>query len=65
MNDEDPGGSGVSDQVHTLCHSCGGAGMVADPKPAVIGGQARAVDSGRPCPHCGTTGQFPGIVPPV
>ncbi|MBM7770015.1 hypothetical protein JOD54_000219 [Actinokineospora baliensis] len=52
-------------QVQTICHYCGGGGMIADPKHAVIGGAPRTLDNGRPCPHCATDGHFTGIVPPV
>ncbi|WP_424187429.1 hypothetical protein ACOBQX_06375 [Actinokineospora sp. G85] len=64
-DDERDGDPEVVDRVHTVCHLCGGGGVVADPKLAVVAGQARLIDNGRPCSHCGTVGQFPGIVPPV
>ncbi len=55
----------VPGRVQTICHYCGGGGMVADPKLALIGGAPRTVDNGRPCDHCGTDDHFPGILPPV
>ncbi|TDP91085.1 hypothetical protein [Labedaea rhizosphaerae] len=55
----------VPEEIHTVCHLCGGAGMVADPKFAVVGGVARTVDNGRQCPECESVGHFPGIVPPL
>lgn len=66
-DDEDEEGAEleVPDEIHTVCHLCGGAGMIADPKLAVIGGVPRAMDNGRPCPACATVGHFAGILPPV
>ncbi|PWW64226.1 hypothetical protein DFQ13_103195 [Actinokineospora spheciospongiae] len=55
----------VPSETHTVCVLCGGGGLIADPKLAIIGGVPRTVDNGRPCPHCQTVGHFPGIVPPV
>lgn len=55
----------VPEEVHTVCHLCGGAGMIADPKFAMVGGVARSVDNGRQCPECENVGHFPGIIPPV
>ncbi|WP_424184693.1 hypothetical protein ACOBQX_22710 [Actinokineospora sp. G85] len=55
----------VPAEVHTVCQHCGGGGMVADPKLAVISGVSHVLDNGRPCPHCETKGRFAGIVPPV
>ncbi|OLR89500.1 hypothetical protein [Actinokineospora bangkokensis] len=55
----------VPAEIHTVCQCCGGGGMVADPKLAVIVGEPRPLDNGRPCPHCDTTGQFAGIIPPL
>ncbi|MGQ0841854.1 hypothetical protein [Actinokineospora sp.] len=56
---------GIPHQVQTVCHYCGGGGMIADPKLAIVGGIPRTVDNGRPCHVCATVGHFPGIVPPV
>ncbi|WP_035303324.1 hypothetical protein [Actinokineospora inagensis] len=64
-DDDDPDASDVPDLVQTICPMCGGGGMIADPKMAVIGGVARTVDNGRPCPLCSTEGHLPGLVPPV
>jgi hypothetical protein len=55
----------VPEEVHTVCHLCGGAGLVADPKFAVVGGAARTIDNGRQCPECESAGHFAGIVPPL
>jgi hypothetical protein len=55
----------VPEEVHTVCHLCGGAGMIADPKMAIIGGVPRTVDNGRECWSCNGIGHFAGIVPPV
>ncbi len=52
-------------EVHTVCHHCGGGGSVADPVHAVIGGEQRTVDNGRPCPLCSSAGHIVGLVPPV
>jgi hypothetical protein len=54
-----------SDQLHTVCHLCGGVGSLANPVLAVIGGVPRTVDARRPCPLCGDSGALPGLVPPV
>ncbi|WP_018686633.1 hypothetical protein [Actinokineospora enzanensis] len=64
MNEPDPE-QDVPPEVHTVCPLCGGGGMIADPKQAIIGGEPRTVDNGRACGHCATDGHFPGIVPPV
>jgi hypothetical protein len=63
--DEDDSELEVPEEVHTVCQYCGGGGMIADPKLAIIAGSPRTVDNGRPCPHCETVGHFPGIIPPV
>jgi hypothetical protein len=55
----------VPDEIHTVCHLCGGGGMIADPKFAIVGGVSRTVDNGRPCPACDTVGHFAGIIPPL
>ncbi|WP_018680658.1 hypothetical protein [Actinokineospora enzanensis] len=57
--------SSVPDEVHTICFLCGGGGAIADAKLAVVGGQPRTVDNGRPCALCATEGNLAGIVPPV
>ncbi|WP_253888974.1 hypothetical protein [Actinokineospora diospyrosa] len=63
--DEFEDGQDVPDEVHTVCHLCGGGGLIADPKFAVVGGVAKTLDNGRPCLHCDTEGRFPGIVLPL
>lgn len=55
----------VHDEPHTVCHLCGGAGMIADHKLAIVSRLARTVDNGRPCHGCDATGHFHGIRPPV
>ncbi|GLZ38463.1 hypothetical protein [Actinokineospora sp. NBRC 105648] len=55
----------VPGQLQTICPYCGGGGMVADPKHAIIGDSPRTIDNGRSCPHCKTVGHFPDIIPPV
>ncbi|MGW5053167.1 hypothetical protein [Actinokineospora sp. NPDC004072] len=55
----------VPSELQTICPLCGGSGMVADPKLAIIGGVPRTVDNGRPCPTCRKDGHFPGLIPPV
>ncbi|GAA3876277.1 hypothetical protein GCM10022243_46480 [Saccharothrix violaceirubra] len=56
---------GVTSDPRTICHLCGGAGFIANPTLAVIGGSPRSVDNGRECPHCLGARKFPGLVPPV
>jgi hypothetical protein len=56
---------GVTSDARTICHLCGGAGFVAHPTSAVIGGVPRTVDNGRECPHCHAARKFPGLVPPL
>ncbi|WP_121008078.1 hypothetical protein [Saccharothrix australiensis] len=56
---------GVTSEPRTICHLCGGAGFVAHPTSAVIGGVPRSVDNGRECPHCRGARKFPGLVPPL
>ena len=56
---------GVTSDARTICHLCGGAGFIANPTTAVIGGTPRTVDNGRECPHCNGARKFPGLVPPV
>ncbi len=63
--DDDDEDEGVPHKVQTVCHYCGGGGMVADPKLAIVGGVPRTIDNGRPCEVCDTEGHFAGIVPPV
>ncbi|KAA2261245.1 hypothetical protein F0L68_17415 [Solihabitans fulvus] len=55
----------VSEDLHTVCHLCGGAGFIANPVLAVIGGAPRTIDNGRPCPACDQVGHLPGLVPPA
>ncbi|MQA11179.1 MAG: hypothetical protein GEU98_21995 [Pseudonocardiaceae bacterium] len=50
---------------HTVCPLCGGAGVVSDPKYAVIAGTARTIDNGRPCRGCEGNGYRSGLIPPV
>ncbi len=56
---------GVTSEPRTICQLCGGAGFVAHPTSAVIGGVPRTVDNGRECPHCHGARKFPGLVPPL
>ncbi|MFD1152142.1 hypothetical protein [Saccharothrix hoggarensis] len=56
---------GVTSEPRTICHLCGGAGFIANPTSAVIGGQPRTVDNGRECPHCLGARKFPNLVPPL
>lgn len=56
---------GVTSEPRTICHLCGGAGFIANPTSAVIGGAPRTVDNGRECPHCNGARKFPGLVPPL
>ncbi|MBB5804646.1 hypothetical protein F4560_004414 [Saccharothrix ecbatanensis] len=56
---------GVTSEPRTICHLCGGAGFIANPTSAVIGGAPRTVDNGRECPHCKGARKFPGLVPPL
>lgn len=56
---------GVTSDARTICHLCGGAGFIANPTSAVIGGAPRTVDNGRECPHCNGARKFPGLVPPL
>ncbi|MQA12552.1 MAG: hypothetical protein GEU98_29330 [Pseudonocardiaceae bacterium] len=51
--------------LHTVCHACSGAGMMPDPKCAIIAGQPRTIDNGRPCTWCEGRGYRHGLVPPV
>ncbi|MFE9751595.1 hypothetical protein ACFYOT_42370 [Saccharothrix saharensis] len=56
---------GVTSEPRTICHLCGGAGFIANPTSAVIGGVPRTVDNGRECPHCTGARKFPGLIPPL
>ncbi|MFT7838848.1 hypothetical protein Q5530_22135 [Saccharothrix sp. BKS2] len=56
---------GVTSDARTICQLCGGAGFIANPTSAVIGGAPRTVDNGRECPHCNGGRKFPGLVPPL
>jgi len=56
---------GVTSEPRTICQLCGGAGFVAHPTSAVIGGVPRTVDNGRECPHCQGARKFPGLIPPL
>ncbi|MEU4442854.1 hypothetical protein AB0K14_28175 [Actinosynnema sp. NPDC050801] len=56
---------GVTSEPRTICHLCGGAGFIANPTSAVIGGAPRTVDNGRECPHCTGARKFPGLIPPL
>jgi hypothetical protein len=56
---------GVTSEPRTICHLCGGAGFIANPTSAVIGGAPRTVDNGRECPHCVGARKFPGLIPPL
>ncbi|MEU5693825.1 hypothetical protein [Actinosynnema sp. NPDC020468] len=56
---------GVTSEPRTICHLCGGAGFIANPTLAVIGGAPRTVDNGRECPHCQAARKFPGLIPPL
>lgn len=62
--DEDEDGPAISGR-HTVCPMCGGAGMVPDPKCAVIAGTPRTIDNGRACRWCGGNGYRSGLVPPL
>ncbi|QFZ22237.1 hypothetical protein [Saccharothrix syringae] len=64
-DDEDDDLFGVTSDARTICHLCGGAGFIANPTAAVIGGVPRTVDNGRECPHCNGARKFPGLVPPL
>ncbi|MCP2166748.1 hypothetical protein [Goodfellowiella coeruleoviolacea] len=65
-DDEDEGAEfEVSEEAHTICHLCGGAGFIANPVQAVIGDVPRTIDNGRPCPACDQDGFLVGLVPPV
>jgi hypothetical protein len=65
-DDEDElNGFDVPERVHTVCHLCGGAGMIASPVLGIVGSMARTIDNGRNCPACDGDGHFVGIVPPV
>lgn len=55
----------VTPEPRTVCHLCGGAGFIADPKPAIIGGVPRTIDNGRECWHCNGARTFVGMVPPA
>jgi hypothetical protein len=55
----------VTREVRTVCQLCGGAGFVANPVLAVIGGTPRTVDNGRSCPHCDGNRTFTGLIPPL
>ncbi|WP_132880271.1 hypothetical protein [Tamaricihabitans halophyticus] len=63
--DEQPEELGEPIGLHTVCHVCGGAGMTPDPKCAIIAGQARTIDNGRPCKWCEGRGYQNGLAPPV
>ncbi|MBW4721083.1 hypothetical protein [Saccharothrix obliqua] len=63
--DEDDDLFGVTSEPRTICQLCGGAGFIAHPTAAVIGGVPRTVDNGRECPHCAGSRKFPGLVPPL
>ncbi|MBP2337951.1 hypothetical protein [Saccharothrix coeruleofusca] len=56
---------GVTSEPRTICQLCGGAGFIAHPTMAVVGGVPRSVDNGRECPHCNGARKFPGLVPPL
>jgi hypothetical protein len=55
----------VTPEPRTVCHLCGGAGFVASPTLAIIGGASRTVDNGRECPHCAGSRTFNGLIPPM
>jgi hypothetical protein len=55
----------VTREPRTICQLCGGAGFIASPVMAVIGGTPRTIDNGRPCPHCDGNRTFTGLIPPV
>jgi hypothetical protein len=55
----------VTEEPRTVCQLCGGAGVIADPKLAVIGGVPRTIDNGRQCPHCDGARTFTGMIAPL
>lgn len=55
----------VTPEPRTVCHLCGGAGFIASPTLAIIGGAPRTVDNGRECPHCQGSRTFNGLIPPL
>ncbi|WP_188316858.1 hypothetical protein [Solihabitans fulvus] len=63
--EDDGNGFEVTREPRTVCHLCGGAGFIADPKLAVIAGMPRTIDNGRECPHCNGAQSFSGMVPPM
>lgn len=63
--DDEDGLFTVTAEARTICHLCGGAGYLANPVAAVIGGVPRTIDNGRECPHCTGSKTFPGMIIPV
>jgi hypothetical protein len=55
----------VTREPRTICQLCGGAGFVANPVLAIIGGTPRTIDNGRSCPHCDGNRTFTGLIPPL
>lgn len=55
----------ITPEARTICHLCGGAGFIANPVLAIIGGTPRTIDNGRECWHCKGARTFVGMIPPV
>lgn len=54
--------------IHTICHNCGGSGVVNRPRLflSLENGEPSTILEPRRCVYCRTdSGSLPGIVPPV
>ncbi len=59
---DDPG---VAPDPRALCPSCGGMGIVSQPKLTLLGGAGRTLPAPEECPQCGGRKFLPGLQPPL